>query len=48
MLPELREGRSAWRSRLERIAAVVLLIIAYWPTLRRLHRSLRATLRAGL
>ena len=45
--PELRTLQPAWGVHIERLVAVVLLIAAYWPTLRRLHRRLRATLRAG-
>jgi hypothetical protein len=45
--PELRTVQPTWRVHIERLVAVILLIAAYWPTLRRLHRRLRATLRAG-
>jgi hypothetical protein len=45
--PELRTARPAWRVWLARAAAVLVVILAYWPELRRLHRRLRATLRAG-
>jgi hypothetical protein len=45
--PELRIGRPAWRSLLERITATVLLIAICWASLRRLHRTLRR-LRAAL
>jgi hypothetical protein len=44
--PALRSAQPAWRSRLERSVATVLLIVAYWPTLRRLYRQARAVLRA--
>jgi hypothetical protein len=36
-----------WRVAASRAAAVGLLILAYWPVLRRLHRRLRATLQAN-
>jgi hypothetical protein len=45
--PELRIVQPVWRIYLTRFVAAVLLIAAYWPTLRRLHQRLRATLRAG-
>lgn len=45
--PELRIGRPAWHSLLERITAAVLLIATCWAPLRRLHRTLRR-LRAAL
>jgi hypothetical protein len=45
--PELRIGRPAWRSLVERITTAVLLIAACWAALRRLHRTLRR-LRAAL
>jgi hypothetical protein len=47
MLPTLSKPQPAWRVHIERLVAVILLIAAYWPTLRRLHHRLRATLRAG-
>jgi hypothetical protein len=43
--PELRL-LPAWRVAASRAAAVALLIVGYWPTLRRLYRQARAALRA--
>jgi hypothetical protein len=47
LLPEGAAAQPAWHRPLERIAAGLSLIITYWPAIRRLHRQLRAAIRAG-
>jgi hypothetical protein len=47
MLPNQGKPQPAWLRRVERVAAVVLLIIACWPTLRRLpYRYVQIAARA--